>query len=80
MMMSSITSKKNIVTLALLGVVVAIAGTAVVTPHAAFAGGDYGDHGDHGCGDHGHGHGHWYDDSCDDNGDDNCDCSCDCCD
>ncbi len=63
-MMSSITSKKNMVTLALLGVIVAISGTALIAPHAAFATGDYSS-----C-----------DDSCDDSCDSGCDYSCDSCD
>jgi ABC-type Zn2+ transport system substrate-binding protein/surface adhesin len=76
--MSSLTSKKNIVTLALLGIVVAIAGATTLAPHVAFADGGH-DHGDS-CDDNGHEHGHDHGDSCDDNEDDNCDCSCDCCD
>ncbi len=75
--MSSITSKKNLVTLALLGVAVAITGFATVGTHAAFAGSDYSGHDDNGdCGDSYHGHHDWYD-SCDDSSDDSCDCSCD---
>lgn len=59
--MSSLTSKKNIVTLALLGIVVAIAGATTLAPHVAFADG-------------GHDHGDSCDDNEDDNCDCSCDC------